>query len=277
MENPANNASFVFHGTVVEQGASTMPGQVKASPTTAIVRVDEVVLAPPALADYAGQNVTVLLQDQERVKAGEQATFFTNASVFGESVAVQSEGHQDPGSVRASLTAATSDPVQNAADRNLRAHVADADTVVTGTVTSTHLVSAPAAAMEMAAVPGPISEHDPEWHDAVVAISNVDKGVQGQNQIVVRYPNSMDVRWYRVPKLRPGMTGAFILHSAQSPEVAQAPTAGLLQRSLTAAPQQPEFVLLHPEDFQPHDQLDRVRAMISPDAPGAPPGPAARP
>jgi hypothetical protein len=233
-----------------------MPAQVKASGATAIVRVDEVIIASPALASYAGQNVTVLLQDQERVTAGEQATFYTDPSVFGESVAVQSQGHEDVGSARAMLAAPSGDPVKNAASRDLRVHAAAAETVVTGTVLSTHLVSAPPAAMQLlAAEPVPISEHDPEWHDAVVAVSNVEKGAQGQQQVVVRYPNSMDVRWYMVPKLRPGMTGSFVLHPAESPEVAHTMTAGLLA-SVDAGAPQPQFVLLHPEDFQPHDQVE---------------------
>jgi hypothetical protein len=264
----AANASFVFHGTVVQPGASTMPNHVSPSGATAIVRVDEVVYAPPVLANYSGQHITVLLQDRERVAAGETATFYTNATIFGDSVAVQSMGHQDVDSARASLPALTGDPVQNTADRKLRAHVTAAETVVTGTVTSTHLASAPAAAMELAATPGPISEHDPEWHDAVVTVSIIEKGGGGggNNQIVVRYPNSMDVRWYQVPKLRPGMTGSFILHAMQSPEAAHAVSAGLRASIAPAAPQ-PQFVLLHPEDFQPHDQVERVRAMISPPRP----------
>lgn len=262
MDSAANNASFIFHGTVVQPGASTMPAHVPASSATAIVRIDEVVYAPPALANYAGQKITVLLQDREIVAAGEKATFYTNPTVFGDSVAVQSMGHQDVDAARASLAAPTDDPVQNAADRNLRAHVAAAETIVTGTVTSTHLASAPPAARELAAAPGPISEHDPEWHDAVVTVSNVEKGAAGQHQVVVRYPNSIDVRWYMVPKLRPGMTGSFILHSMQSPEAAQAVSVGLRASVAPAAPE-PQFVLLHPEDFQPHDQVERVRAMIS--------------
>jgi hypothetical protein len=244
MATPANDAGFVFHGTVVEPGASTMPNQVAPSSKTAIVRIDDIVSAPPALAGYAGQNVTVLLQDREHVRAGERATFYTNASVFGESVAVQSLGHEDVGSLRAS-------------EPDLRPHAAAAETVVTGTVTSTHPASAPATATEPGSTTSkPISEHDPDWHDAVVTISNAGKGGQAQKQIVVRYPNSTDVRWYRVPKLRAGMTGSFILHPADSPEIADAATADMLRSAVSAAPQPPEFVLLHPEDFQPQAHVE---------------------
>jgi hypothetical protein len=104
--------------------------------------------------------------------------------------------------------------------------------------------------------PPPISEHDPHWHDAVVNVTSSDKGAP-QKQIVVRYPDSNDVMWYHVPKLRPGMTGTFLLHAAGSPAAAIAPAA------LAAAPAAPHFMMLHAEDFVPHDQADRVRAMIS--------------
>ena len=73
----------------------------------------------------------------------------------------------------------------------------------------------------------------------------------------MRYPDSNDVMWHHVPKLRPGMTGTFLLHAAEPAAAAMAPTA------LAAAQAAPHFVLLHPEDFVPHDQSDRVRAMIS--------------
>lgn len=264
MQNQAHDAAFIFHGTVVEPKASTLPDQAPASASTAIVNVDDVVIAPPALAAYAGQKVTVLLQTGESVKTGEKATFFTNPSIFGESVVVQSQGHQDVGTAVAALAPASNDPVRNAADRALRAHVADADTIVTGTVTSTHLVSLPPAAMSLRPAstsaspspPPPITEHDPHWHDAVVNVTNSDKGAP-HTQVVVRYPDSNDVRWYHVPKLRPGMTGTFLLHAAGAVAAAVAPAA------LAAAPAAPHFMLLHPEDFVPHDQADRVRAMIS--------------
>ena len=120
MQNQAQNAAFIFHGTVVEPGASTLPDEAPASAATAIVHVDEVVIAPPALAAYAGQKVTVLLQAGESVTSGEKATFYTNPSIFGDSVVVQSEGHQDVGAAVAALAPASNDPVRNAATATYR-------------------------------------------------------------------------------------------------------------------------------------------------------------
>jgi hypothetical protein len=196
------------------------------------------------------------LQRDEHVSAGEHATFYTNGWIFGDSLAVRSLGHQDIATGRATLSAvAGPDPVQNAADRSLRSHIADADHIVTGTVASTHLASVPVAL----ATSGPITEHDPLWHDAVVQVSAVEKGALAPSPVVVRYPSSTDVRWYRVPKLQPGMTGTFFLHSAHP----DAPVSAIAPGALSAAPNAPAFVLLHAEDFHPIEQLPRVRAMIS--------------
>src|SRR5262249_37182142 len=56
---------FVFKGTVRKLRASTEP-EVKASARTAVVRVDEVIHAPEALADVAGHDVTVELGGREK-------------------------------------------------------------------------------------------------------------------------------------------------------------------------------------------------------------------
>jgi hypothetical protein len=68
---------FVFKGTVRKLRASTEP-EVKASPRTAVVRVDEVIHAPEVLADMAGHDVTVELGGRDKLAAGQQAMFFAH-------------------------------------------------------------------------------------------------------------------------------------------------------------------------------------------------------
>src|SRR5689334_3151552 len=92
-ENLAAQAKFVFQGTVTKLKATTLPG-VPATDHTVIVRVDQVVHAPDALVDLAGHEITVQLARGERVKPNQSVVFFTNGWIFGESVAVQSIGHE---------------------------------------------------------------------------------------------------------------------------------------------------------------------------------------
>ena len=56
----ADEAKFVFQGSVKKVKASTLKGVPK-SDRTVVVRIDRVIQAPEALSDHAGRDVTVLL------------------------------------------------------------------------------------------------------------------------------------------------------------------------------------------------------------------------
>src|SRR6185503_14912721 len=85
-------ASFIFKATVIKLKAATM-ASVPVTDGTVIVHVDQVVQAPRLLAGYEGKDITVQLSKGSALKKGDQATFYTNAWLFGDSVAVQSIGH----------------------------------------------------------------------------------------------------------------------------------------------------------------------------------------
>jgi hypothetical protein len=57
-----------------------------------------------------------------------------------------------------------------------------------------------------------ISEHDPGFAEAVITVTDAIKGVKPGGEIVIRFPTSEDVMWYSFPKLKPGLSGVFILH-----------------------------------------------------------------
>jgi hypothetical protein len=57
----------------------------------------------------------------------------------------------------------------------------------------------------------PITEHDPQWREAVVQVTAVHKGRRVPRSIRVRFPASTDVAWARSPKLHAGQQGTFLL------------------------------------------------------------------
>src|SRR5712692_8075307 len=118
-ESLAQQARFVFKGTVKKLNASTMP-EIEDTERTVIVRVDEIIHAPEVLSHYAGQDITVRLSGRKKVKVGELAVFFTNGWLYGKSVAVQSLGQHPVGQATAALLSATADPVRNLADRDMK-------------------------------------------------------------------------------------------------------------------------------------------------------------
>jgi hypothetical protein len=136
--------------------------------------------------------------------------------------------------------------------------------VVVGKVTSVQLPSSEAtprasarAASTTARPPGPISEHDPQWRDAVIDVERVEKGPAARKQVVVRFPASDDVRWFRAPKFAPGDQGVFILHR---PEARQPVAAGAAARTL--AGDREVFTALDPADVQPADLQEEIETIV---------------
>ncbi len=244
---PPPEGSFIFRGTVQRAKDSTVP-DITPNARTCVVRIDEVIAAPPALARMAGREVTVI--GTRPMKQGEQAMFHTGSVSFGQEVAVRavqteplaagasSKGFTAARAAAAPLAATSTaavDPVQAHRDLLLKRSLDSADVVVAGTIvqvrmapetqalaspaTSATGVRLSAARRRLAAGPAPgastrlprITEHDPLWHEAVVNVESVEKGSTGQKQIVVRFPGSNDVRWRNHPKLRPGQQGVFLL------------------------------------------------------------------
>lgn len=235
-----SRSSISFTGTVEQIGQASMAG-VAIDDHTGVVAVDGVLHAPEALAKLAGSRVTVQFAPGEAPpEAGERLAFFANPSAFGESVAVIEVGRLPLSEIQANLSQAALDPTamplagveQSIRDAQLRAHSRDADAVVVGRVTH----------MEKAG-PVTVSEHDPDWWVATIAVHHVERGSLEGPEVKVLFANSRDVRWHHTPKPRPGESGIWMVHA----------TEGQLGE---AAP----YMIVHPEDANPSEHLDILRA-----------------
>jgi hypothetical protein len=236
MQRFAAQSNFVFQGTVNRLNATTEP-QMAASPSTAVVRVDRLIQGQDMVSDIVGKEITVQLLKPRSVAVGRPVMFFSNIAVMGKSLAVKEVAHYDV--TRSSTMAAQVADYQKAKpERDLERRVASADLIVTGTVDT---IGARAAERE-----GPeASEHDPHWTAATVTVQSTEKGAP-QQRVVVWFPASDDIRWFRSPKLTQGQSAVFILQRAREPGL----TAG--------------YTALDPLDVQPTAQRARVRSHIRP-------------
>ncbi len=259
-ENLAQQARFVFKGTVKKLKAATM-AEVPVTDRTVVVRVDEVVHAPETLSHYAGKDITVELGGRKKVAVGQEAVFFTNGWLFGKSVAVQSIAYHPVGKATADLRRVGGDPVRALADRDLQAHFESADLVVSGKVSSVRLPQG----MAGSSIRLPPSEHDPLWQEAVVEVDGVHRGSHAQKPVVVRFPSSHDVVWADAPKFRPGQEGHFLLHRAGREGQGLKRTTERAAESTTAGERGGEefYTALHPEDFQSIHHPEGIKALIS--------------
>src|SRR5881409_2317306 len=153
-------SDIIFVGTVMQLGAVAVP-EVPASDRTVVVRVDQVLEKPAAVALATGDSVTVQSVRAGSLKPSTQATFYTTGWIFGRGVAVREVGHE-PG--RSPVVAADErDAVARARrevnDADLKAHIQRAAMVVAGRVEQVR----PAELAAAPARPKRISEHDPDW------------------------------------------------------------------------------------------------------------------
>jgi hypothetical protein len=262
----SDEAKFLFKGTVQKLGASTL-AQVPKSEQTAIVHVDEIRQAPPALAKTLGKQITVKLAPGAKPKVGDQVFFHANGWLFGDSVAVESVKQEKPAVSGTMLAAQVSDPVRNLVDRELQDRVANSDMVIEGEVSSIHLPQAQSIVATRIAGPArPVSEHDPKWREAVISVGVVHKGNPETKQVVVRFPSSTDVQWYRAPKFHTGDRGVWLLHSEKvvpaATKSSKQMVVGESSSARTVAPGAPVYTALSPMDFHSVNKLEAVAPVI---------------
>jgi hypothetical protein len=267
-------ATFVFLGTIKKVRAATMRS-VPVDDRTAVVRVEQVIEAPANLAHLAGTDVTVGLAGRAKAAVGRQFMFHAVGWIFGDSIALRALKQEAVTGSHAAVLARGGNPAEHRANRELQERVAEADLVVSGKVITIQLPegAAPltrAARGTMAISSRPVSEHDPKWREAVVAVDDVHKGSHAAESVTVVFPASTDVRWFKAPKFEVGQQGLFVLHK-EDVEPAARPkerSVGAGKAKAVKDKETPVYTALHPQDFQPYSQQERVSNAIGA-APGA--------
>jgi hypothetical protein len=244
-------SSIIFSGTV-SQLAATSFADVPKSGQTIVVRVDSIVKKPAAVSLKKGDSVTVEVKDASAFQAGTQATFYTDGWIFGAGVAVKELAHEiGPAAEPTPVTSAHAQPQDQLSDQELRNRMNTSDFVVVGRVTDVRKWNVP---KPKSGAPSHVTEHDPDWHEAVVEVQSVLKGgkVKG-NKVVVRFPNRNDVAWVNSPKFAKNQKGIFCLNRDQATGV---PTTKYGGQQVTV------YTCLGHGDALPMSEEARVRALL---------------
>ena len=196
-------ATFVFDGTVQR----VIPKRQADRNREALVRVDRVVRAPDSLQDFAGQEVIVEL-GARAPRVGESLRFSTTPVTYGNRVVVRVERSAD---ATKSAETGSAPPTEAELPSELKDRLASADAIVAGKVSGVGPASQPQRTGETA-----VSEHDPQWREATVAVTAVYKGRRVPKTIRVRFPASTDVAWVDAPKLTTGEQAVFLLSRAEA-------------------------------------------------------------
>jgi len=248
-------SDLVFVATVTEVGKASFAG-VPASVRTIVVRVDTVIEKPSTVPVATGDLVTVRVNDLSRYRKGARATFYTQGWILGQGLAVREIGHEPiPKPKAAAAAVETGRDVKKirgqVSDTQLKAQIQTADMVVAGRVVSVQ----PHTMQATGTPPRRITEHDPDWQEAVILVDSTIKGTTTNNRALVRFPASRDVQWFGAPKFAVGQQGVFIL---QQDRVSGVPKAML------SGAEVPAYTALRPADVLPSTEVQRIRALIQP-------------
>ena len=260
----AQHPTFVFMGTVKKLKKATMSG-VPVDERTAVVRVDQIVEAPPDLTGYLGQNITVQLAGRHNVRVEEQLVFHTVGWMFGDSVAVRSLREESAKSSRAAMLRPSDDPVKRRAQQHVRGRFDAADLVVSGRIIAVRLPKGPTSQGHRVAagIHGPITEHEPKWREAILQVDEVLKGAPPGRRLVVKFPASSDVIWYGAPQLHAGEEGFFMLHrTAADPSEPSGAKPRKGKARTTGRAEARAYRLLDAADVQPCDEQNGFRAIL---------------
>jgi len=272
-----SDATFIFQGTVKRRGAATL-ARLPVDARTLVVNVDHVLEAPAALAQLSGHTITVRVAGRPVPAVGQAMIFHTNGWIFGEGVAVRSVREEAVRRSHVAMLSRGGDPVEHKRQREVGARFDRADVVVSGRVRLVRLPSEPAGGTRRGArvlaraalkPARPASEHDPHWREAVIDVDHVHKGEPRGRQIVITFPASIDVRWYKAPKFEPGQRGTFLAHGTtiegegRRPAVSRRMRARVaLARAGATAGGRRVYTALSPLDFQPQHEPGGLHALI---------------
>lgn len=270
---PSIDTTFLFKGTIRQIKAATM-ADVPVDKNTIVAIVDQVLEAPSNLAKMGGRRVTVQLSGRTKAAVGDEFVFHTHGWIFGPSVAVISVQEERVGEKKghAALLSRGGDPVTHRRNRRVKHRYSTADVVVSGRVTMVRIppeATSPTRAASKAPSPadtpepiGPISEHAPHWREAHIEIDNIHKGEHSTRTIVLRFPASTDVQWYKAPKFQPGHQGFFMLRKNKGEGKTPATKGRRAARKAAAEAPAEAYTALHPADFQPYTEPEGVRRII---------------
>jgi len=215
-----------------------MPDYVK-DKKASIVRVDKVLKASGGHEDFAGMEITVLLNDEQRanLKEGSSGIFITKTWLFGNSLAVLAKAIEQDNSQMEKVQNEIRQYEENQEYRLLESRVMSADLIVYGKVTQIGDMEPKMQRFE--------TEHDPQYRIAVIIPEGILTRSADLDTVTFYFASSDDIRWYNAPKFVAGSEGIF-----------------LLRRATEITKDQGAYILLDSLDFQERAKLEEIKRML---------------
>jgi hypothetical protein len=225
-------SSYVFRATVTQLNASNEPA-VRPGPGLIVAHVDEAFRASPSVGvnGLRGRDVTLQLAGGAPA-LGDKVLVFANEWLYGVQIALREVAHHR---LTARAEREVVEAVRRLPTRHLERRLDGAVLVVEGEVES----------IRPSPIPDGFKLRSPNYELAVVRVVSRLKGECGEH-VNVLFPTNPAPPWRPAPRLKEGQSGIFILRHETALE----------------APRE-YFTALDPDDVQPRDELNRIKALLN--------------
>jgi len=226
-------STFIFSGTVLELGASSVPF-VPRNANLITARLDASLRTDPVLGDLRGKTITIAVGSAEQFTVGQQVVFFANSWVHGRGIAVREVAHLDAGQADSVAAAVAQLPQRHLLDR-----LQDAQVVVDAKIAK---IDPPGFTLD---------QHDGLWAAAHLDVNSTLKG-EAPQPAVFYFATAEWPPWNRVPRFEEGQSGIFTLHIPPPDTVKDGgtlPAGGL--------------VVVDAADFQDASEAPRIQQFLA--------------
>jgi len=202
----AQSAPFVFFGTVLRPGGSNVEALDREEEPSAVVRVDELVVAPPVVGDLKDQEVTIRLTGPT-VRRGQRVLWMASSLVYGSELGVIEVARVTPGRQAARMLEEILQAKLRHDDGEVLSRLGRAELVVYGRAETVEAF----VPESPGATPPSLGEAAPSWRIADLLIWRILKGQPADHPRVV-FPFPRTHKWSEAPLFVQGQEGIWLLH-----------------------------------------------------------------
>jgi hypothetical protein len=173
MATLAGRSAIVVLGTVTKVAASEEPTLAPTN-ATVVIKIERMFAGSEFAGDQTGRTATIIVCKPGHMKVGTKALFFGNPRFIGKTITMADVGEFLAPPTDERGTQALSSALQTQRDSPVRERLDIAQMVFRGTVESVRPLEAESSDKR----PRLRSEHDPEWHVAMVHVTSSVRGTQ---------------------------------------------------------------------------------------------------
>ncbi len=226
------NVDYIFQGRILKGGKLELPVALQGKKSK-LVQVENVLLSSEGHENFKGSTIQVVLDIDEKLDPNISYVFYTKTWLFGKTLTVIADNV-----IEGVEISDVTKQIEDFQDKKIKDKFDLSELIIVGKVENIKRVKAEPREL--------ISEHYPQWEIATLKVREVLKGKYSEKELQIFFSSSVDVHWYKSPKLTLAQQGIFILNKKEQ----FVKTKG-------------NFLITETNEFYPISDLEKIKTILS--------------